>query len=95
MDVLGNGLVMYYTPHQCWYSDRKSPYWENNQKIALRCFRNINNNSKHSAQLVLPIFNPLHHTWAISAPPKGQKDNFGLKQPSCHGEDYFAYLKLA
>ena len=33
VDVLGNGLVMYYTPHQCWYSDRKSPCWENNQKV--------------------------------------------------------------
>ena len=33
MDVLGNGLVMYYTPHQCWYSDRKSPYWEKSKKV--------------------------------------------------------------
>ena len=28
MDGMGNGLGIVYTPHQCWYSDRKSPYWE-------------------------------------------------------------------
>ena len=26
MDGMGNGLGIVYTPHQCWYSARKSPY---------------------------------------------------------------------
>ena len=32
MDGMGNGLGIVYTPHQCWYSDRKSPYWEKSPK---------------------------------------------------------------
>ena len=26
-------LGIVYTPHQCWYSDRKSPYWEKSLKV--------------------------------------------------------------
>ena len=26
VDGMGKGLGMVYTPHQCWYSDRKSSY---------------------------------------------------------------------
>ena len=26
-------MGMVYTPHQCWYSDRKSPYWEKSLKV--------------------------------------------------------------
>ena len=45
--------------------------------------------------MVLPIFNPLKQTWAISGPPRGQKRHFGPKQPFCQGKDYFAYFELA
>ena len=27
-------MGMVYTPHQCWYSDRKSPYWEKSLKVS-------------------------------------------------------------
>ena len=52
--------------------------------------RNINNNTKHSALMVLPIFTPLIHAWAISRPPRGQKRYFGPIQPFCQAEDCFA-----
>ena len=45
--------------------------------------------------MALPLFNPLHHTWAISAPARGPNGYFGLKLPLCRGEDYFAYFELA
>ena len=35
MDGMVNGLGIVYTPHQCWYSDRKSPYWEKIPKVPL------------------------------------------------------------
>ena len=35
MDGMGNSLGIVYTPHQCWYSDRKSPYWEKSPKVPL------------------------------------------------------------
>ena len=35
MDGMGNGLGIVYTPHQCWYSDRKFPYWEKSPKVPL------------------------------------------------------------
>ena len=35
MDGMGNGLGIVYTPHQCWYSDRKSPYGEKSPKVPL------------------------------------------------------------
>ena len=28
-------LGMVYTPHQCWYSDRKFPYWEKGPKVLM------------------------------------------------------------
>ena len=59
------------------------------------CLKNINNNAKHSAKWVIPIFNPLHHTWDFFAPPRGQNDYFGLKQPSWQREDNFAYFEMA
>ena len=58
MDGMENGLGIVYTPHQCWYSDRKSPLGEK-LKSAPMCFRDIINHAK----LDIPIFNPLHHTW--------------------------------
>ena len=73
----------------------ENPLTGRKAKSALRCFRNINNNTKHFAVMALPLFNPLHHTWAISAPPRGPNGYFGLKQPLCRGEDYFAYFELA
>ena len=35
MDGMGNGLGIVYTPHQCWYSDRISPYGEKSPKVPL------------------------------------------------------------
>ena len=34
VDGMGKGLGMVYTPHRCWYSDRKSPYWEKSPKVS-------------------------------------------------------------
>ena len=45
--------------------------------------------------MALPIFNPLHHTWAIPAPPRGPNGYFGPEQASWQGEVCFAYLELA
>ena len=59
------------------------------------CLKNINNNAKHSAKLVILIFNPLHHAWGFFAPPRDQNDYFGLKQPSWQREDNFAYFEMA
>ena len=53
---------MVYTPHQCWYSDRKFPLLGERPKSAKMCLKNIKNSAKHSAKLVIPILNPLHHT---------------------------------
>ena len=33
MDWIGKGLGIVYTPHQCRYSDRKSPYWDKRPKV--------------------------------------------------------------
>ena len=41
------------------------------------------------------LFNPLHHTWAILAPPRGPNGYFGLDQASWQGEDYFSIFELA
>ena len=38
-------------------------------------------NVKHSAKLVTPIFNPLHHTRDFFASTRGSNDYFGPKQP--------------
>ena len=66
-------MGIFYTPHQwCWYSDRKSLYWEKGPKVpksAKRALILLN-----SAKLVILIFNPLHHTWGFFAPPRGQND---------------------
>ena len=59
------------------------------------CLKNINNNAKHSAKLVILIFNPLHHTWGFFAPSRGQNDYFGLKQPSWQRENNFANFEMA
>ena len=45
--------------------------------------------------MALPIVNPLHHTWAISAPPTGPNGYFGPKQPSWQGEDHSVIFELA
>ena len=45
--------------------------------------------------MALPIFNPLHHTWAIPAPPRGPNGHFGPEQASWQGEDCFAYFEFA
>ena len=75
--------------------DRKPPLLGAKTKSAPRCFRNINNNAKHSAQFAIPIFNPLRHFWAISASHRGQNGNFGSKVPSWQVEDYCKYFELA
>ena len=59
------------------------------------CLKNINNNAKHSAKLVILIFNPLHHPRAFFAPPRGQNDYFGLKQPSWQRKDNFANFEMS
>ena len=41
------------------------------------------------------LFNPLHHTWAILAPPRGPNGYFGPDQASWQGEDYFSIFELA
>ena len=61
----------------------------------LKVLRSINNNTKHSALMILQIFNPLNHTWAISRPPRGHQRCFCPNQPFCQDEDYFAYFELA
>ena len=42
-------------------------------KSAQMCLKNINNNAKHSAKCVIPIFNPLHHTWDFFCTSQGPK----------------------
>ena len=59
------------------------------------CLKNINNNEKHSAKLVLSIFNPLHHTRDFLASFRGQHDYFGVKQAFWQREDNFAYFEMA
>ena len=86
---------MVYTPHQCWYSDRKFPLLGERPKSAQMCLKNINNNEKHSAKLVLSIFNPLHHTRDFLASFRGQHDYFGVKQAFWQREDNFAYFEMA
>ena len=34
MDGVDKVVGMAYTPHQCSYSDRKSPYWEKSPKVS-------------------------------------------------------------
>ena len=50
-----------------------------------KVLRNTNNNTKHSALMILPIFNLLNHTWAISRPPRGHKCCFAPKCPFARG----------
>ena len=37
MEGTGKVMGMVFTPHQCWYSDRKSLYWEKKPTSAFRC----------------------------------------------------------
>ena len=50
-------------------------------KSAQMCLKNINNNAKHSAKCVIPIFNPLHHTWDFLAPPRGKITSLAPNSP--------------
>ena len=59
------------------------------------CLKNINNNEKHSAKLVISIFNPLQHTRDFLASSRGQHDYFGVKQAFWQREDNFAYFEMA
>ena len=95
MEGTGKGLGMIFTPPLVLVLWQKISLLEDKPKTAPRCFRNINDKTKHFALMVLPILNPLNHTWATSGHPTGQKRYFGPKQPFCQGEDYFAYFKLA
>ena len=54
-----------------------------------------NNNVKHSAKLVIPIFNPLHHTRDFFASSRGPNDYFGPRQPFWKSFLNFAYFEMA
>ena len=73
----------------------ENPLTGRKAKKCPKVLRNINNNTKHFALMVLPIFNPLNHTWAISGPPRSQKRYYGPEEPFCKEEDYFAYFVMA
>ena len=95
MDGMDNAFGIVYTPHQCWYSDRKSPYWEKSLKVSEGTSGTSITIPNTSLLMALTIFNPLNRTWAISRPPRSQKGYFGPEQPFCQGEDYFAYFEFA
>ena len=95
VDGMGKGLGMVYTPHQCWYSDRKSLFWEKSPKVSEGTSGTLITIPNTSLLMALTIFNPLNRTWAISTPPRCQKGYFGPEQPLCQGEDYFAYFEFA
>ena len=38
MDWIGKGLGIVYTPHQCRYSDRKAPCWDESPKVPYGAF---------------------------------------------------------
>ena len=59
------------------------------------CLKNINNNEKHSAKLVITIFNPLHHTRDFFASSRGPNDYFGPRQPFWKSFLNFAYFEMA
>ena len=82
-------------PHICalvllWW--QKIPLLGERPKSAQMCLKNINNNEKHSAKLVLSIFN---HTRDFLASFRGQHDYFGVKQAFWQREDNFAYFEMA
>ena len=95
MDGMNKAFGIVYTPHQCWYSDRKYPYWEKTWNVSEGTSGTLVSIPNTSLLMALTIFNPLNRTWAISRPPRSQKGYFGLKQPFCQGEDYFAYFEFA
>ena len=95
VDGMGKGLGIVYTPHQCWYSDRKSSYWDNSPKVSKGTSGTLITIPDTSLLMTLYLFISLNRTWAISRPPRSQKGYFGLKQPFCQGEEYQAYLEFA
>ena len=79
MDGMDKACGIVYTPHQCWYSDRKSPYWEKNLKVSEGTSGTSITIPNTSLLMAITIFNPLNRTWAISRPPRSQRGYFGLK----------------
>ena len=85
-------------PHICalvlhWW--QKIPLLGERPKSAQMCLKNINNNEKHSAKLVISIFNPLHHTRDFFASSRGPNDYFGPRQPFWKSFLNFAYFEMA
>ena len=71
-------MGMVYTPHQCWYSDRKSPYLEKSWKVSEGTSGTWITIPNTSLLMALTIFNPLNRTWAISRPPRGKILVYGI-----------------
>ena len=65
MDGVDKLVGMAYTPHQCSYSDRKTLTGRKAQK----CPNRLQKHQYHPHCVVSLIYNTLHHTGIMSAPP--------------------------